>query len=157
MHIKRNNKESISYVQGLRLFGKTLPKEAKNILKKKGYNYSEIIGKWNNLVGKDISNCAYPKTVKTNLNEKGATLVLAVKRGNEIIIEYSKKNIIDKINSYFGYKYLNKIRLESTNSGFKKIKSNIGKFADKFEKKIKQIKDERIKNSLKELVNAMKK
>jgi len=64
MHYKRNNKESKTYVQGLRSFGNTLPRGIKQILKKNGYNYSEIISKWNLLVGKDISNYCYPKSIK---------------------------------------------------------------------------------------------
>ena len=52
---QRNNKESKTYVQGLRSFGNILPRGIKGILKKNGYNYSEIISKWNMLVGKDIS------------------------------------------------------------------------------------------------------
>ena len=47
MHNKQNNKESKTYVQGLRPFGNTLPRGIKGILKKNGYNYSEIINKWN--------------------------------------------------------------------------------------------------------------
>jgi len=43
MHRKQNNKESKTYVQGLRSFGNTLPRGIKQILKKNGYNYSEII------------------------------------------------------------------------------------------------------------------
>ena len=43
MHYKQNNKESKTYVQGLRPFGNTLPRGIKGILKKSGYNYSEII------------------------------------------------------------------------------------------------------------------
>ena len=54
MHNKQNNKESKSYVQGLRRFGNTLPQGVKGILKKNGYLYSEIINKWSFLVGKDI-------------------------------------------------------------------------------------------------------
>ena len=34
MHFKQNNKESKSYVQGLRPFGNTLPRGIKGILKK---------------------------------------------------------------------------------------------------------------------------
>ena len=55
MHYKQNNKESKTFVQGLRLLGNTLPRGVKGILKKNGYNYSEIISKWSILVGKDIS------------------------------------------------------------------------------------------------------
>ena len=46
MHYKQNNKESKTYVQGLRPFGYTLPRGIKGMLKKNGYNYSEILNKW---------------------------------------------------------------------------------------------------------------
>ena len=113
MHHKRNNKESKTYVQGLRSFGNTLPRGIKQILKKNGYNYSEIISKWNLLVGKDISNYCYPKSIKMSRENKNGDLVLLVERGNEINVEYSKKDIINKINSYFGYQLISEIRLQT--------------------------------------------
>ena len=126
MHYKQN-KQSRTYVQGLRPFGNTLPRGLKGILKKNGYNYSEIISKWNILVGKDISDCAYPKSIKMKKGDSNGTLVLAIKRGDEINIEYSKREIIDKINSYFGYKLINEIKLQTFNSGNEKrrFKRNI--------------------------------
>ena len=158
MHYKQNNKESKTYVQGLRPFGNTLPRNVKGILKKNGYNYSEIISKWNLLMGKDISNYCYPKSIKMTGKDKSGILILSVERGNEINIEYSKKEIIDKINSYFGYQLINEVRLESFNSQNtnvrKKNKSN--QFFQDFEKKINEIKSEDIKNSLSELLNAIK-
>ena len=87
MHYKQNNKETKTYVQGLRSFGNTLPRGVKGILKRNGYNYSEIINKWSMLVGKDISKLSYPKTIKMNKINKNSTLVIAVERGNEIEIE----------------------------------------------------------------------
>jgi len=78
MNHKQNNKESKTYVQGLRSFGNTLPRSVKGILKKSGYNYSEIIGKWKMLVGKDISSCSYPKSIKMDKGDTNGTLVLAV-------------------------------------------------------------------------------
>ena len=39
MHYKQNNKESKTYVQGLRPFGNTLPRGLKGILKKFFTNY----------------------------------------------------------------------------------------------------------------------
>ena len=123
MHRKQNNKESKTYVQGLRLFGNTLPRGVKGILKKNGYNYSEIVSKWNMLVGKDISSYAYPKSIKMKRGDLNGTLILAVKRGDEIYAEYSKKEIINKINSYFGYNLINEIRLHSFNSNIKQTKN----------------------------------
>ena len=158
MHHKRNNKESKTYVQGLRLFGNTLPRGVKGILKRNGYNYSEIINKWNMLVGKDISECSYPKSIKmTKVNEK-AILIIAVKRGNEIEVEYSKNEIINKINGYFGYRLINEIRLQTFNSDNKKIKKKgtLDRLSKNFEKKINEINNKDIKNSLFQLFNVMK-
>ena len=159
MHYKQNNKESKTYVQGLRPFGNTLPRGVKGILKKSGYNYSEIINKWNFLVGEDISNCCYPKSIKVSQTNKNSTLILSVKRGNEINVEYSKNDIINKINSYFGYKLISKIRLQTFNSAnLEQKKQNIlSKSSKKFEKKINEIKNKDIRNSLTQLLTVIKK
>ena len=158
MHYKQNNKESKTYVQGLRPFVNTLPRGIKGILKKNGYNYSEIVGKWKSLVGKDISDFAHPKSIKISKNQKNGILILQVKRGNEITIEYSKKEIIEKINSFFGYKLIGQVKLETVNSETKKIndKGQIKKFSYDFEKKIKEIKNKEIRKSLSNLLNSMK-
>ena len=161
MHHKQNNKESKTYVQGLRPFGNTLPRGLKGILKKNGYNYSEIISKWSMLVGKDISNCSYPKSIKMKKGNSNGTLILGIKRGDEILIEYSKKEIMDKINSYFGYKLIDEIKLQTFSSKINKNnKNNKNKFTEKFSKnfqeKINEIKNESIKNSLSQLLKVIK-
>ena len=158
MRHKQNNKETKTYVQGLRPFSKTLPREFSQMLKKSGYNYSEIVNKWNILLDSSISKYSYPKSIKTTRDNKGGTLVLAVKRGNEITLEYSKNEIINKINSYFGYNLISKIVLQTVNSEKEKIKkiNAIGKFSKNFEKKIDKIKNEKIRNSLSQLIKAIK-
>ncbi len=159
MHYKRNNKESKTYVQGLRSFGNTLPRGIKQILKKNGYNYSEIISKWNLLVGKDISNYCYPKSIKMSRENKNGALVLLVERGNEINVEYSKKDIINKINSYFGYQLISEIRLQTFSPINKKEKEKniISNSPKKFEKKINEIKNKDIRDSLSQLLEIAKK
>ena len=159
MHYKQNNKESKTYVQGLRPFGNTLPRGVKGILKKNGYNYSEIISKWNLLVGKDISNCCYPKSIKMAHGDKNGILILSIERGNEINIEYSKKEIINKINSYFGYKLINEIRLQTFNPANKKEieKNKLNISSKKFKEKINEIKNKDIRDSLSELLDIAKK
>ena len=159
MHYKRNNKESKTYVQGLRSFGNTLPRGIKQILKKNGYNYSEIISKWNLLVGKDISNYCYPKSIKMSRENKNGDLVLLVERGNEINVEYSKKDIINKINSYFGYQLISEIRLQTFSPISKKEKEKniINNSPKKFDKKINEIKNKDIRDSLSQLLKIAKK
>ena len=158
MHNKQNNKESKTYVQGLRPFGSTLPRGVKGILKRNGYNYSEIINKWKMLVGEDIASCAYPKLIKMKKGDSGGTLVLAIKRGDEINVEYSKGNIINKINSHFGYKLIDEIKLQSFNSEIKRKnnKKYTNNFNKNFEEKINQVENKNIRNSLSDLLKAIK-
>ena len=158
MHHKQNNKEIRTYVQGLRSFGNALPRSVKSILRKNGYNYSEIVNKWNFLVGKDISNSGFPKSIKMSRENKNGTLILSVERGSEIIAEYSKKEIINKINSYFGYKLIDQIRLQTYNSKKEKEKKQniLNKSSKKFEKKINEIKNKNIRDSLSQLLDIVK-
>ena len=133
MHYKQNNKESKTYVQGLRPFGNTLPRSVKGILKKNGYNYSEIISKWSMLVGKDISNCSYPQSIKMKKGNSNGTLILAVNRGDEIKLQT------------FGSE-INK----------KREKKIIGKFSKNLQEKINEVKSKSIKNSLSQLLKTIK-
>ena len=90
----------------------------------------------------------------------GAVLLIGVERGNEITLEYSKKNIISKINSYFGYNFISEIKLKSINSIKKKMINNNKnkiKFSKNFDKKINEINNEKIKKSLSDLFKVMKK
>ena len=38
-------------------------------------------------------------------NSKKSSLILNIMRGNELEIEYSKSEIMDKVNSFFGHKF----------------------------------------------------
>ena len=93
----------------------------------------------------------------SNVNKSG-TLILLVERGNEINIEYSKKEIINKINSYFGYQLINEIRLQTFNTKIKKGKKNniMNSLSKKFEKKISEIKNKDIRDSLSQLLGVAK-
>ena len=102
MHSKDNSKLN-NFIQGLRPFSNSIPKTLKKHLKKGGYNYSNIVDNWTKMVSKKISDCSYPITVKMGKEMRNGTLVLNVLHGKELEIEYSKKEIIDKINSFFGY------------------------------------------------------
>ena len=91
-------------------------------------------------------------------NEKSnGTLILGVERGNEINVEYSKKIIIDRINSYFGYKLIGDIKLETFNSNKKNEveKKQKLKSPENLEKKIENITNSNIRNSLLQLLKTI--
>ena len=139
MH-KKNNNKSISFIQGLRPFSSSIPKTLKKHLRKGGYNYSNIVDNWSNIISKKISDSCYPLTVKMNKDMRDGTLVLNVVHGKEMEIEYQKNEIIDQINSFFGYNCIKNISL-------KIIQEKIIK-KDKLLPKIKNLKkiNEKIKN-----------
>ena len=161
MHIKNNIRQKTFYFQGLRSFKNSLPKNVKKILNKKGFVYSEILSRWNYLVGNEISKISFPKTFKPSGKNAPGTLIISVQRGNEINIEFSKNTIIEKINSFFGYKILNNVRLETFNN----MKENINKkkmyisknSTKKFQDSLKSLNNEKIKKSLIELINVIQK
>ena len=107
-----NKNKSQNFIQGLKPFSSSIPKTLKKYLKKSGYNYSNIVDNWTKMVSKKISDACYPITVKMGKEMRDGTLVLNVLHGKELEIEYSKKEIIDKINSFFGYSCINKIILK---------------------------------------------
>jgi len=155
MHNKNNNKTQ-TFIQGLRPFSSSIPKALKKHLRKGGYNYSNIVDNWTKMVSKNISNSCYPITVKMGKEMKYGTLILNVVHGKELEIEYEKKNIIDKINSFFGYNCINNIKLRTVHEQLNINKKNFPKIKNfsKIEKKMKTINDEPLKNSLSSLIKA---
>ena len=120
MNFKLNTKQRNKSIQGLRSFKDTLPKEAKRIIKKKGEIYSKTLENWKFIVGNDLFKVSYPKSFK-NINKiKGSNLIIMVKRGKEVEVEYSKKNILKRINAYFGYNVVDNIRLKTFSVEIKK-------------------------------------
>ena len=155
MHSKNNNKTQ-TFVQGLRPFSNSIPKTLKKYLKKGGYNYSNIIDNWTKMVGKKISDACYPNKIKMSKEMKDGNLVLNVIHGKEMEIEYEKKQIIDKINSFFGYNCISKVTLKIVddkvnfkNKFFPQIKN-----ISKIEEKMNQVKDKELKSSLSNFLRA---
>ena len=111
MHSKNNNKTQ-SFIQGLRPFSSSIPKTLKKHLRKGGYNYSNIVDNWTNVVSKKISDACYPVTVKMGKEMRNGILVLNVIHGKELEVEYEKKKIIEKINCFFGYNCISQVTLK---------------------------------------------
>ena len=160
MQYKKYTKQRSGSIQGLRSFKDTLPTNIKKIIKKKGHIFSETLNNWKLIVGDDLFQICYPKTFK-NSNKFGvSTLHIMVKRGHEVDLEYSKKEMIDKMNSFFGYSVVEKLKFISfndTKNKFKKeIKKNNSVTNNKYTDKVKSIKNEKIKQSLIKLTKLFK-
>jgi len=161
MHFKKYTKQRNRSIQGLRSFKDTLPKNIKKVINKKGHVYSEAINNWKYIVGENLFKVCYPKSFKT-LNKFGAsTLLINVKRGHEVELEYSRKDILEKLNNLFGYPVVEKIKLTSFDDEKIEPSSNDDNSYDvtnhDYQKKINSVKNEKIKKSLIQLSKVFKK
>ena len=160
MQFKKYTKQRTNSIQGLRSFKDTLPKNIKRVINKKGHIYSETLGNWKYIVGEKLFKVCYPKLFKNSNRFGVSTLIIMVKRGHEVNLEYSKNEIMNKMNSFFGYTVVEKLKFisfEDEKINFlqednqKEIATN-----SKYQNKIKDIKNEKIKKSLMELSKVFK-
>ena len=160
MQFKKYTKQRNGSIQGLRSFKDTLPKNIKKVINKKGHIFSETLNNWKYIVGENLFKICYPKMFKNSNRFGVSTLLIMVKRGHEVDLEYSKKKIMDKMNSFFGYSVIEKLKFISFDDEMKFFskendqKKNVTN--NKFQKKINSVKNDKIKKSLLELTRVFK-
>ena len=130
------------FTQGLRPLQSLLPENAKKILKKDGFVYFEIIKNWKNIVGEKMFKEVTPLKIKKINNEN--ILSINVNKDIMIEVEYSRDQIIEKINSYLGFNAINKIQVISKNSSFEVKKKKIV-LSENILKKINEIESKNLK------------
>ena len=161
MHFKKYTKQRNNTFQGLRSFRDTLPKNIKKIINKKGHIYSETLNNWKYIVGEKLFKICYPKSFKNSNRFGVSTLLVMVKRGHEVDLEYSKKEIMNKMNSFFGYSVVEKLKFVSFDDNQNILSSDTDKENNvtiiKYQNKINDIKNNKIKKSIMELTKVFKK
>ena len=160
MQLKNNTKQRSGTIQGLRSLKDTLPKNIKKVINKRGHIYSETINNWKYIVGENLFKVCYPKSFKNSNRFGVSTLLIMVKRGHEVDLEYSNKDIMDKMNNFFEYSVVEKIKLTSFDYENKILPKQTYKEKNmtnnRYKKKINDVKNEKIKKSLLELTKVFK-
>ncbi len=161
MYFKKYTKQRNITIQGLRSFKDTLPKNIKKIINKKGHIYSETLNNWKYIAGENLFKICYPKSFKNSNRFGVSTLFIMVKRGHEVDMEYSKKEIMDKMNGLFGYSVVEKLKFISFDDDQTIVSSKKNNDKNvtikKYQNKIIDIKNDKIKKSLLELTKVFKK
>jgi len=133
----------------------SLPKILEKKLKKANFIEISIIKNWKEIVGNDIAKLCFPtKIIFSNEGNINGKIIIQVKRGWSLEIEYKSNEIIDKLNQYFGYKAISKMNIiqnYQTNTLEKKISHKIikKKISKKIHsKEIKKIKKTQLQRAL---------
>ena len=160
MQFKKYTKQRNESIQGLRSFKDTLPKNIKKVINKKGHIYSETLSNWKYIVGDNLFKICYPKSFKNSNRFGVSTLLIMVKRGHEVDLEYSKKEIMDKMNSFFGYSVVEKLKFtcfdDQKDSSVEESKKKNNVTNNKYKKKVDDVKNEKLKKSLIELTKVFR-
>ena len=115
MQYKKYIKQRTGSIQGLRSFNDTLPKNIKKFINRRGQIYSETLNNWKYIAGENLFKVCFPKSFK-NSNKFGvSTLLVMVQRGHEVELEYSKKEIMDRMNAFFKDEVVERIKFTSFN------------------------------------------
>jgi hypothetical protein len=103
--------------------GSYVPKLTRKVLEKYGFSAATLITDWSAIVGADIAAYAQPERLKwprggspdaepqRSAGSSGATLQLRVEGARALDVQYRSRQIIERINAYFGYRAVAQLRL----------------------------------------------
>ena len=127
-----------------------LPENLKKLIKNHPTsNYENLKKSWNKIVGENLSKkCELVKVQKYNSEN---SIFLKVGRNYLIDVDYSRDEIIEKVNSFLGFKFASKILINiKENKSPQGVKKEL-KLNKKMENLIDSLHDEELKNKLKNL------
>lgn len=132
-----------------------LPENLKKLIKNHPTsNYENLKKSWKKIVGENLSKkCELVKVQKYNSEN---SIFLKVDRNYLIDVDYSRDEIIEKVNSFLGFKFASKILINiKENKSPQGVKKGL-KLNKKMENLINSLNDEELKNKLKNFSNDKK-
>ncbi len=102
--------------------GSFVPRLTRPTFEKYGFSAATLITDWATIVGADIARYTVPERLKwprrvedetadANRGRPGATLFLGVAEGRGLDIQYKTRQLVERINSYFGYAAISDLRI----------------------------------------------
>ena len=132
-----------------------LPENLKKLIKNHPTsNYENLKKSWKKIVGENLSKkCELVNVQKYNSEN---SIFLKVDRNYLIDVDYSRDEIIEKVNSFLGFKFASKILINiKENKSPQGVKKGL-KLNKKMENLIDSLNDEELKNKLKNFSNDKK-
>ena len=87
-------------------------KVVKPVMRKRGFYDVDIISDWSHIVGPEWANLSIPKKLSFNpKTRRSGTLHIQVSPGSSVLMQHIEPQIIDRVNTYFGFEAVKKLRL----------------------------------------------
>jgi hypothetical protein len=110
---------------GVKAVGSFMPGITQKAFEKYGFSAAMLITDWATIAGRDIAAYtaperlkwpkgvdAYGETSDDGRGRPGATLVLLVEASRALEVQYKTRQIIERINAYFGYRAVTDVRVQ---------------------------------------------
>jgi hypothetical protein len=104
--------------------GSFLPRLTRKAFAKYGFSAATLITDWATIIGSNIAACTVPERLKwprqveleeyvaaADRGRPGATLTIRVDATRALEVQYQGRQIIERINAYFGYRAVAELRL----------------------------------------------
>lgn len=99
-------------LQGMRPVWTLVPKIASPILRHRGFSDANILKDWRSVVGEKWSEWAVPERIYlANAKRKDGVLHIRVYGSAAVMIKHIEPVIIERVNSYLGFKGVSKLRI----------------------------------------------
>ena len=114
--------------RGLTHIGQTLSRITNPALRKRGFAHKETLGRWATIVGDNLADFSTPQRIAYPARQGGqGVLQIRVDSVRALEIQHMSSIIIERINTYFGYRAVNSLRIVQDPISFrKKNKAAIG-------------------------------
>ncbi len=123
--VRGRNRSYVARGRGVpgKAVGAFIPGLTRKAFEKFGFSTASLIMDWPRIAGADLALWTVPERVKWPKNgdgsvppddegqRPGATLVLRVDPARALDVEYRARQIVERINSYFGYRAIAELRL----------------------------------------------
>ena len=98
---------------GLQAIARTLPKVTAKVLGRRGFAEADLLSNWAGIVGRDIAaHCAPRKLSRARRGAGGdGELTLRVEAGFALELQHLEPQLLERINSHFGYRAVGRLRL----------------------------------------------
>src|SRR5215475_13323440 len=118
------SKRRSSPLYGVKAVGSFLPALTRKAFEKYGFSTAALVTDWGTIVGRELAASTAPERLKwpralaptdgdenRSQGRRGATLVLRVDGGLSLDVQHKARQIIERINAYFGYAAVAELRI----------------------------------------------
>ena len=98
---------------GLRALASNLPRVTKKAVGRRGFADGALLSDWPRIVGNDLAKASEPIRLSFPKRQErsSGTLVLRVEPGLAITLQHLEPQLLERVNSFFGYRIVNRLKL----------------------------------------------